>query len=192
MPADPLLWLLGDEAASLLAEAAESPVDPASVSRLRKQLGDSPSAAAKVAAVLELTELRWRAAVKFPYAARMFFTRKGYEQATDAVVARYKAERFAKLGRVVDACCGIGGDLIALADAANDCVGIDADPVIAAYAERNVRECGRSATVESYELAANNLPGCDAWHVDPDRRPAGRRTTDPASHEPSLATLESW
>lgn len=192
MSQDVLLWLLTAEATGVLADTANAVVDPAAVVALRKRLSTGPEAAEKARAVFELVELRHRAAVKFPQAERMFFTRKAYEQATDAVVARYKAQRFAHCSRVVDACCGIGGDLIGLADVVPESLGVDSDPVLAKYAERNVHLDGGSAQVVTQLLDDQNLPECDAWHVDPDRRPAGRRTTDPEAHQPSLETLNAW
>ena len=80
------------------------------LTRLRKDL--APEKARQVA---EQVDLRRRAAEKFTHADRMLFTARGLEQATDEVVADYKASRFPAGQRVADLCCGIGGDLIALA-----------------------------------------------------------------------------
>ena len=77
-----------------------------------------------------------RAREKFSQAERMFFTRKGLEQATDEQFAAYKASRFSDAGRVADLCCGIGGDLLALAAAAA-AVAFDLDPVACLLAEAN-------------------------------------------------------
>lgn len=181
-------WLLSDEAAAVLAESADATATPAVVTALRKRLGD----AERAAAVLELVELRRRAIAKFALGGQMFFTRKSYEQATDEVVARYKAHRFSLHGVVVDACCGIGGDLIGMANTVSEAIGIDSDPAVAAFAARNVELHGLQAAIETIQLTANTLPRCCGWHVDPDRRPAGRRTTNPDAHEPSLATLAAW
>ena len=46
-----------------------------------------------------------------------FFTPVGWEQATDELIAAYKASRFPADGPVADLCCGIGGDLLVLARA---------------------------------------------------------------------------
>ena len=67
--------------------------------------------------ILEQVELRHRAARKFAVAASMFFAHRGLEQATDQFVAAYKASRFSPAVPVADLCCGIGGDLMALAGA---------------------------------------------------------------------------
>lgn len=189
MTPDTLHWLLTDEASEALASVAGEAPTPALVASLRKRVGGE---ADRSAAVLELAELRKRAVAKFALAEQMLFTRKGYEQATDEHLARYKAERFRGDGLVVDACCGVGGDLIGLASVAKRGLGIDADPVVAAFAQRNAEVHGHELEVTSQRLAMANLPECDAWHADPDRRPAGRRTSQPDRHEPSLAVLEAW
>ena len=75
---------------------------------------------ALVAAALTQARLRVRARAKFGADAdRMYLTAAGLEQATRAVVAEHRAARFAAAGAagVADLCCGIGGDLIALARA---------------------------------------------------------------------------
>lgn len=180
-------WLLSEEASALLAADAYATATPAVLARLREQAGDP----GRAAAILELAELRRRAAAKFSLAERMLFTRKAYEQATDEWVAAYKARRFGPGTHVVDACCGVGGDLIALAQRA-DAIGIDADASLAAMAEHNATAHGATAVVRVETLDADHFPECDAWHADPDRRPAGRRTSQPDAHEPSLDTLRAW
>ena len=104
-------WLTGPQAAEVLCDLAGG-CEPlhAAATRLRRQF--SP---ARVHLLLEQVELRRRAAVKFERAEEMFFTRLGLEQATDLWVAAYKARRFAGRSPVADLCCGIGGDLLALA-----------------------------------------------------------------------------
>jgi hypothetical protein len=71
-------------------------------------------------------------------------------------------------------------------------IGVDADTLLTAYAERNGAVYGVTATCVAATLNADNLPDCDAWHADPDRRVGGRRSTQPDLHEPSLATLAAW
>lgn len=185
-------WLLSPEAEAVLRPLVGVEATVAALASLRRQLGGDSLAAERAAAVFELADLRRRAAAKFSRAARMFFTRKSLEQATDQWVARYKAQRFAGRSRVVDACAGAGGDLIALSHAADEAVGVDADPVLAAFAERNAAVAGAPCGVLCRSLDAQNFPDCDAWHADPDRRPAGHRTSQPDQHEPSLEILSAW
>ncbi len=71
-----------------------------------------------VAAATEQVALRRRAAAKFDRADAMVFTRAGLEQASAEPVARHRAARLtAGAGRLLDLCCGLGGDLIALGSA---------------------------------------------------------------------------
>jgi hypothetical protein len=192
LPCQPPLWLLSDEAASVLADIADTPLSPAALEKLRKQLG-GPEATQRAAAAFELAELRRRGMNKFSRAAQMFFTRKGLEQSTDEWIARYKAQRLdsclAPSRSVVDACCGVGGDMVG---GTTPRIGVDSDAILTAYAAHNAAVYGVEATVITTTLTADNLPDCDAWHADPDRRVGGRRSTKPDLHEPSLATLAAW
>lgn len=158
------------------------------VARLRKDL--SPVRAHLVA---EQAELRWRAQVKFPEARRLFFTRQALEQATEVPLAQLKAQRFT--GRpAMDLCCGVGGDLVALARQASHVVGVERDPAVALLAEANLDALGLSGRgrVQVGDAAAVRLQGETAWHCDPDRRSSGRRTTRPDAAEPSLETLAAY
>jgi hypothetical protein len=126
------------------------------------------------------------------------------EQATDEVTANYKSKRFAErlkdvgltTNQVVDFCSGIGGDLLALGRHTT-VVGVDRDPVVAARAAANCLATqalvGASfhASVECAAVDPRRVIDCDAWHIDPDRRPAGRRTTRVELHEPSLEVLNA-
>ena len=76
-------------------------------------------------AALELARLRKKAVGKFgDDAARMFFTREALEQASDPLIRRWRAAQFPPILRTVDACCGIGADSIAFAQAGGDVIGI--------------------------------------------------------------------
>jgi len=187
-------WLTGDEARPLLDELAEdsAPLHTA-VARLRGRF--SPT---RTHLLVEQVELRRRAAAKFTNACRMFFTRVGLEQATDEWVAAHKATRFAELvaaqraGSVsarsapvlADLCSGIGGDLMALAKISS-AFGVELNPVAAHFAATN-----SGATVRTSDVAQFDFADVDAWHIDPDRRPHGERTTSLEYCEPNLATME--
>ncbi len=121
----------------------------------------------------------------------MFFTRVGLEQSTDEWVATYKANRFhsqqagsPSTPAIFDLCCGIGGDLIALA-AQSQAIGFDRDPIAAHFAHINAQSEVRPDDVTTIDLA-----DCDAWHIDPDRRPTGKRTTSLDHCAPDRAAIE--
>jgi len=180
-------WLVSPAAERWLEIAAGA--DEKSLIRmslaLRKDLGVT-----RTHLVIAQAELRRRAAVKFQHAGRMFFTRQLLEQATDEQIARYKAGRWPAEQRLADLCCGIGGDLLALAQR-GPVVGIDRDPVAAVLAAANCRAAGLTrAEVQVADACEQEVAAFAAWHVDPDRRIEGKRRTRVECHEPDLEALE--
>jgi hypothetical protein len=146
--------------------------------------------------VLEQRDLRRRGRAKFAIAGRMFFTAQGLEQSTDEIVAAHKAARFPAIGPLADFCCGIGGDLAALARR-GPAVGFDRDPVAALLAQANCRavlgaepSAARRVQVVVADVERCALRGFMAWHIDPDRRPRGRRTTRVELYEPGPEQIE--
>ena len=123
-----------------------------------------------------------------PDADRMWFTADGLEQATrPAVAARHAGERFAAgaaRSRVADLCCGIGGDLLALARAGSPGVlGVDRDPLTAAVAAANAAALGAGRPGRGALRATSRTSTCsgvDAAFVDPARRRGARPGARPA------------
>jgi hypothetical protein len=180
---DLLLSAAGQE---LLARLGGTVLGAAEELRLSKQLRrDYP--ADLVAAVVGLLDLRQRGLAKFARAAEMYFTRSGLEQASAEVVAGHHARRFAAFGQVADLCCGIGGDLFALAGC-SAVVGVDNDPVHAQMAGLNARVLGVDAGLRVWvgDVRDAVLDGVEAVFVDPTRRTATRRLRAGLS-EPPLA-----
>jgi THUMP domain-containing protein/RNA cap guanine-N2 methyltransferase len=108
----------------------------------------------------------------------MLLTRAGLEQATSEQVARHRAHRFAGAGeRVVDLCCGIGGDLGALGSVVDGVVvGVDRDETHALCARHNARMYGAdNAAVVVADVRDVRLGGVSAVFVDPARREGGAR-----------------
>ncbi len=169
-------WLTGREAAAVLSDLADDvrPL-PQQTARLRKSLS-----APRTSLVLEQVDLRRRARQKFSHAERMFFTRTALEQSTDEWIAAYKAQRFGS-GEVWDLCCGIGGDLLALA-ARGPATGIERDPITCHFASANLIACDlalplQKGRVQCEPVTLTCLPTGALWHIDPDRRATGQRTT---------------
>jgi len=188
---DDFRWLVDEDGRQWLRRAQENQGSALAISRqLRKSL---PSERARL--VVEQVELRRRAATKFENSEQMFFTPVGLEQATDAWIAAHKAARFPQSGPVADLCCGIGGDLLALA-ARGPVTGVDRDPIATLFARANLQATGSagmgfgSATVRTADVAECDVRGLDAWHIDPDRRAQGRRSTQPQWHEPGPAVVQ--
>jgi hypothetical protein len=180
-------WLVSAEARKWLeiaADTSEKNLVNITLS-LRKDLGTS-----RTHLVIAQAELRRRATVKFRHADKMFFTRQLLEQATDEQIATYKATRFLEGTTVADLCCGIGGDLMGLTSR-GPVVGIDRDPIATVLAGANCEAIG-AMRVEFMVADVNDL-GADrfeAWHLDPDRRVEGKRTTRIEVHDPGLATID--
>ncbi len=154
--------------AALLVEADElisAGVTPAGISTLRRRHPASP-----IPEALELADARRRARSKFSDAAGLLLDRQGVEQATSDRVATWKAARFGDRS-VLDLCCGIGGDAMALARR-GPCVGVDLDPVRAFMTARNAGIETRISAVEETPLDAPLV------HLDPARRDesSGRRS----------------
>jgi SAM-dependent methyltransferase len=180
-----LAWLespAGQAACQTMAEA--EPADtPAAIERWRQRL--TPR---QVSAAWTQVLLRRAGAAKFSRAAQMLFDRVGLEQCTDEAIATHKARRFAGARRVADLCCGIGGDALALA-AGRELVAVDWSAVLAEMARHNAAVYGREITARTGDVSFD-WPEADAAHIDPDRRPAGRRSHDIEAGSPGLRTLE--
>jgi RNA cap guanine-N2 methyltransferase len=167
MNADPTV-LLTAQGQELLARLAAEPDSGglALAVRLRREYP-----ADLVAAATAQHELRLAARAKFSRAADMLFTRSGYEQSSSEPIARYRAERFGDARRVADLCCGIGGDLLALAPG-REALAVDRDEVHTRLALHNAAVYGETENVRALvaDVRDVSLAGLDAVFIDPARR----------------------
>lgn len=166
-------WLVGEDGRNWL-ERIQGDCQPVHrlASVLRKELSIP-----RTQLLLEHKELRKRATQKFPFAGEMFFTRRALEQSTDFWVARHKARRFPADREVTDMCCGIGGDLLGLAER-GAVTGVDLNPVMALFANENAHAADVQMRVATKVQNVEDLLGeVDLWHIDPDRRPGGKRVS---------------
>ena len=146
-----------------------------------------PAETARLAA--ELCALAPRAATKFATPSRAVYTRAALEQATALAVARDRAREIAALApaaAVLDLTCGAGADALALFAAGLDVLAADRDFERAVLADLNLEWAGAPgrAVVADAERVCARAPFAV---LDPDRRPHGRRTLDPAAWQPSFA-----
>jgi predicted O-methyltransferase YrrM len=191
---DPAI-LLTPRGQELLARLAAEP-DAGSLAVAERLRRDYP--ADLVATAMAQRELRLAAAAKFSRAAQMLFTRAGYEQSSSETIARYRASRLSHASRVADLCCGIGGDLIALAadSPASDVLAVDRDETHARLALHNAAVYGEAEHVTAVvaDVRDVRLAGrVDAVFIDPARRagqgaasaPSARRFR-PGTSEPPL------
>ena len=181
-------WLVEKQAATWLRRLAEQPLPPISLLRqLKQEVGE-----ARAALLSQQIVLRKRAAKKFSAASEMFFTDRSLQQATDELVARYKASRFTDDGLVADLCCGLGGDLIALA-CRGPAVGVDRDPIVAWLAQHNVQVALKTAAAVRTEVAdvcEFDLEQAASVHLDPDRRSGKGRWSQMIGYQPGLDFLQ--
>ncbi|MFE1961822.1 methyltransferase domain-containing protein [Streptomyces sp. NPDC059479] len=191
-PSALLAPLLSAEGQALLAELRDH--DPAGelalATRLRRE-----HPAELVSAALAQARLRQRGVAKFGArdAYRMYFTPNGIEQATRGTVAAYRAARFRALApepRVMDLCCGIGGDAIEFARAGLAVTAVDLDPLTCEIAAENVRTLAPDAppvTVTRADVLEYDLTGARALFIDPARRGGRGRIFDPEAYSPPLS-----
>lgn len=141
-----------------------------------------------VAAVLSQSKLRAKAASKFgPFAERMLFTEAGLEQATRLSVASLHAGRFSAAGVrwVADLGCGIGADALAIAGLDLNVTAVERDETTAAIASYNLAPWSNAQVVHG-DAESADLTGIDGIYLDPARRDARVRLTNPADWTPSL------
>ncbi len=147
-----------------------------------------------VAAALTQQALRISARAKFSRADAMLFTRPGLEQASSELAARHSAARYAGAAVVADLCCGIGGNLGALA-AGRRVIAVDKDLTTVEFARHNAAVCGaadRTAAVcaDVRDLTGRPMAGVDAVFIDPARRTPVRRLRAGHSEPPLEFCLE--
>ena len=169
--------LLAPVGQELLGRLAGEEVGPDQALRLAQSLrGDYPPEL--IAAALTQQALRVAARAKFSRADEMLFTRDGLEQASSEDTARHAAARLAGASSVADLCCGIGGNLLALAQAGGHRVlGIDRDPASLAFARHNaqVYEAASDVAMVCADVRQIPLARVGAVFIDPARRASGRR-----------------
>ena len=156
--------------------------DPLRLQRqLRKELPPE-----QAAAVAEQLVLRRRAASRFgPPFSEWLWSSELLEMASHPLVARRRAERFARLGLpVVDGTVGAGVDLWALRAANGLAWGVERNPLAAYLAARNVGGVIRGDICR----APVALPRV-ALFLDPARRRDGARVVRHERYEPPLASV---
>ncbi|MCC5579271.1 class I SAM-dependent methyltransferase [Microtetraspora sp. AC03309] len=194
--------LLTPEGRTALAEAVRvvaEGLDPVAAATTLRRVHDP----ALTSAALTQAALRRRGEAKFgDEAAVMYFTPHGLEQATRTEVAAHRARRVAGAAgpgasaagpRVLDVCCGIGGDLIALARAGCAVDAVDLDPLTAEVALANAAALGLTDRVQvrTADAADTDPSAYDVLFADPARRGSRGRVFDPMAYSPSWpATLE--
>lgn len=182
--------LLAEHGQRAIAAAAElQPTEETFLSSLTKLQKKYDSALAKAA--LETVILRAKARAKFSRAEAMYFLREALEQASGEIISTYRAKRYANFERVVDVCCGLGGDAIGLSDVTEVTL-VDVDDLRLALAQTNLSAYGRTANAVCADVTATPLPLADALWFDPARRAGGRRKFSVRDYAPPLSIIHEW
>jgi hypothetical protein len=173
---------------------AEDLSDSHSLQRITRLRKEYPAEAVRSA--LELATIRQKAVVKFgEHAAHLFLTQDALEQASDPMIRQGRAQRIHALhpaASLVDACCSVGSDSLALAEAGLAVTGIDCDPLRIAFARLNATVLGSSARFEVGDVTAG-IPDAALVFFDPGRRTEqGKRIHSVDRYLPPLSTLRHW
>jgi SAM-dependent methyltransferase len=187
-------WLMTDAGQQVLARACalDEPDPLRAHAALERSCAGTPSELLAVA--LTQAELRERGAAKFgALAASMYFTPDGLEQATRHSVAAHRAARLEAFGAstVVDLGCGVGGDLIAFAQAGLTAAGVDLDPVRVAVATANLDALGLPGAVGVADALDTDIRPFDVAFADPARRTGRGRTFSMDAWTPPWSFVES-
>lgn len=146
-----------------------------------------------VRAALTLAALRTQARPRFTRADAMWFDRTRLEQATQEVVARHKAQRFAACAgkTVLDLCCGVGADAIAIAGHAK-VRAVDMSPLATWFTQRNAEVYGVASNIETLVSDVEKITVAGQFvHLDPDRRTQGQRQVRLEFGSPGLPYLQA-
>ncbi len=187
-----IAFLSSDRGRSVLESHAYCDVSEANTLSLLTQLRKALSSE-QAAAVLTTLRLRQKADVKFPHLAQqMLFTEESLQQASHPRIRKYRAT-LVRSNSLVDVCCGIGSDSVALAESGRQVIGLDIDPVRIAIARHNAAALGVIVEFVSADVRAGMPSGYDAIFYDPARRDTqGRRVRDVERYLPPLSLIWQW
>ncbi|MCF7919418.1 MAG: class I SAM-dependent methyltransferase [Candidatus Cloacimonetes bacterium] len=137
--------------------------------------------------ILTQKDLRQKAHLKFHSPQQKLFTSKGLQQASSLALAEYHYQKSLNAFSIADLCCGIGADLIALAQHKEKVYALDIDEETLLCAQYN---CRHLSQIEFLKQPAEDFnQRIDLIFADPDRRPDSRRSLDPETMSPPLSAL---
>lgn len=122
---------------------------------------------------------------------------RALQQATHWQIAAYKAKHYQAGSPIADVCCGIGGDAIALAGRGK-LIAIDRDPTMCIMAAHNLSNAAGLNSAVTGQTAGDWMHAlgdraADIWlHIDPDRRPQGKRVSAPDFCDPPADHIANW
>lgn len=181
-------WSQSPVGQQVLRESPTGRAALAGVVRLRK----SGLSLEQASAVVELLELRHRAATKFERANEFYFTRRAYEQASGQATTRWKIATLKKNWPnqplvILDLCCGMGGDFLEFSRHF-PAIGLDRDAALVHLTRENLRILGSHTA-----LWPHLVMGADVTSVLPVSPLASSdqsTTSDAIAHLPPRALAE--
>ncbi len=173
-------FLISEEGATLFAKGA------AALTRLK---AIEPEVRAGALAVLEGRERARRRG--WPGAEQLFLTADSLAQASSEALAAFHAACFAECETVLDTCCGIGRDALALANTGKQVVAVDSDPARLLFARANAEHLGLADQIHFVCADATTLSEhYDGAFFDPARRDGTLRFSgDAERYLPPLSFL---
>ena len=188
-------WLTSADGLAAVAAAAAHPDTGIALAAWARERWPEPG---RGPAIVAAAVARRRARGSWPDADDLLFTRTGLEQASDPVVAAWRAARIARVARAAapprriwDLGAGIGGDTLAIARASRGPVrAVDRDAGRLELLRHNAGVLGLAVTVEVADALTVRPDPADLVHADPGRRRAdGRRIRRLADHQPPVGAL---
>lgn len=140
--------------------------------RVRRELGED-----QAAMILEQRRLRAKAGKRFFNPTDWIFEAKLMEQASDQRSAELVASYFPKSVPVVDLCCGMGVDAVALAAGRSSITCIDSSPASVTLTRFHLDQHRLKGTVEQSRAEDIAIDSTSWVHCDPDRRATGGRAS---------------
>ena len=195
-------WLTSAEGLAVVARATAALDAGANALQISARLSSEVADAQHRAAAVDAAVCRRRARARWADADRLLFTRESLEQASDPAVAAHRARSLLARaagegsrweGTVLDLGAGIGGDAIALAQAAaplgGEVVAVDTDAARLRLLAHNAEVAGVTVTTRCADaLEVRSGPGV-VCHADPGRRVGQRRIRRLSEHLPSVPAL---
>lgn len=139
--------------------------------------------------LLTMIRRQRKASARITDADQLLFTDKGLEQSSSSLLASYHASKLRDFKVIADLTCGIGIDLIHLAEGKTRIYAADTDAESLAAARYNCQLRQLEQVVFLQQSAGDFSQPVEAIYLDPDRRPQGTRQFSPEAGSPPLSEI---
>ncbi|MBN1948708.1 MAG: methyltransferase, partial [Candidatus Cloacimonetes bacterium] len=161
--------------------------DNLSASQIQRLINSHPGQ--PIRELLTMIRRQRKASVRITEADQLLFTDKGLEQSSSSLLASYHASKLRNFKVTADLTCGIGIDLIHLAEGKTRIYAADTDAESLAAARYNCRVRQLEQVVFLQQSAGDFSQPVEAIYLDPDRRPQGTRQISPEFGSPTLSEI---